>query len=234
MQLETLVANFYKIYLIIEGVNTMSVMDFGADSDEIKSVKFKSFKGKAGETVRAAFIYEDPKKMFKGAQIHYNNRYFICKSDGKKKEICCTHNYKGNKPKWRVGGVIVQYTMSDDGKKLNDWNVPPWIFSETMYAKLKTSNQEFPLISHDVMLTCTNEDFQTIDVQSCKISLWQSNDALKGKILEAARPYLDEVADNIASDLTPTEIRELMGADTPGSDDAAEDVNLDDVVDGLE
>lgn len=214
----------------------MSVQDFGADSDDIKSVKFKSFKGKAGETVRAAFVYDDPKKMFKGAKVHYNNRYFICKSDpkGKKQEICCTYNYKGNKPKWRVGGVLVIYTMSDDGKQLKDWEVKPWIFSETMYSKLKTSNQEFPLDAHDIMLTCTNEDFQTIDVQSCKASLWTSKDSFREKVLEAARPYMAEVADNIASDLTPTEIRELMGADTPGSDDAAEDVNLDDVVDGLD
>jgi hypothetical protein len=212
----------------------MSVMDFGADSDEIKSVKFKSFKGKAGETVRAAFVFDDPKKMFKGAQIHYNNRYFLCKSTDKKKEICCTHNYKGNKPKWRIGGVLVIYTMSDDGKKLKDWRVTPWIFSETMYNKLKTANGEFALDKYDIKLTCTNEDFQTIDVQSCNASLWQSKDSFKEQVLDAARPYLDEVADNIASDLTPTEIRELMGADTPGSEDAAEDVNLDDVVDGLD
>ena len=212
----------------------MSVMDFGADSEEIKSVKFKSFKGKAGETVRAAFVFDDPKKMFKGAQIHYNNRYFLCKSTDKKKEICCTHNYKGNKPKWRIGGVLIIYTMSDDGKKLKDWKITPWIFSETMYNKLKTANSEFALDKFDVKLTCTNEDFQTIDVQSCNASLWQSKDEFKEKVLEAARPYIDEVADNIASDLTPTEIRELMGADTPGSEDAAEDVNLDDVVDGLD
>lgn len=214
----------------------MSVQDFGADSDDIKSVKFKSFKGKAGETVRAAFVYEDPKKMFKGAKIHYNNRYFLCKSDDKtgKKEICCTHNYKGNKPKWRVGGVLIIYTMSQDGKKLESWKVEPWIFSETMYSKLKTANREFPLDSHDIMLTCTNEDFQNIDVQSCSASLWTSKDEFKEKVLSAARPFIDEVADNIASDLTVTEIRELMGTDTPGTDDAAEDVNLDDVVDGID
>ena len=214
----------------------MSVMDFGADSDEIKSVKFKSFKGKAGETVRAGIVYEDPSKMYKGAKIHYNQRYFLCKSDDKtgKKEICCTHNYKGNKPKWRVGAVLVIYTMDDTGKKLKDWTVTPWLFSETMFNKLKTANSQFPLANHDVMLTCTNEEFQNIDVQSCSASLWTKNESFKEKVLERARPYMEELAGNIASDLTPTEIRELMGADTPGSEDAAEDVNLDDVVDGID
>lgn len=211
-----------------------AVRDFGGDSDEIKSLKFKSFKGKAGQSVRAGIVYADENKLFKGAQTHYQSRYFLCKSTEKKKEICCTHNYKGNKPKWRVGAVLVVYTMSDDGKKLIDWAITPWIFSETMYAKLKTAHREFPLTAHDLTLTCTNEEFQTIDVQSCKACLWTSKEDFKNKVLAAAEPYFAEIADNLASDLTPTEIRELMGTDTPGSEDAAEDVNLDDVVDGID
>lgn len=211
----------------------MAVQSFGADSDEIKSVKFKSFKGKAGQQVRAGIVYTDPNAMFKGAKIHYHNRYFLCKSTDTKKEVCCTHNYKGNTAKWRIGAVIVIYTMSDDGSKLKDWYVTPWIFSETMYNKLKTANREFPLTNHDITLTCTNEEFQNIDVQSCSKSFWTSKEEFKKKVLEAATPYMDQVAKNIASDLTVTEIRELLGCDIPGSDDAAEDVDIDSIVDGL-
>jgi len=210
-----------------------AVRDFGADSDEIKSVKFKSFKGKAGTTVRAGIVFEDPKAMFKGALTHFNQRQYICKSTDTKKEICCTHPYKGNKARWRVGTVLIIYVLDDTGKKLESWSILPWVFSDTMYQKLKTANREFPLDQHDFYLTCTNEEFQTIDVQSCKESFWRSKEPFKEKVLERARPFLSEIGSNLASDLTPTEIRELLGADTPGSADAAEDVDLADVVDGL-
>jgi len=102
-----------------------------------------------------------------------------------------------------------------------------------MYSKLSAADKEFPLSEHDIKLTCTNEDFQTIDVTPCKESLWSGNEELKKKVLEEAENYFEDVGRNLAADLGISEIRELLGIDAPGSDDAATDVDLGEVMETL-
>jgi|SRR6056297_1946197 len=211
----------------------MGVQAFGADNDEVRGYSFKSWKAKSGEKYRIGFVFfdENPKSMFLGVPVHYKDRYFVCKSTPEKKAICCTHSYDGNKPRWRVGGVIVMYEMSE--KKLRSYKLKPWVFTDKMYQKLKTANEEFPLSRHDLILSCTNEDYQTIEPQPCKESFWQMKDALKNKILDEAKIIHQEVGDNLASDLSIEEVKELLGIDDAGSGDAAENVELGDVLEDM-
>jgi len=213
----------------------MAVEEFGLDRDDIETPKFKKYRAKAGNTDRVAILYTDPAKMFKGAKTHFKDRFFLCKSTKNKKEICCLHSYENNRPKYRIAAVIIVYELvNKDGKtKLKDYEVLPWIFSEKMYSKLSAADKEFPLSEHDIKLTCTNEDFQTIDVTPCKESLWSGNEELKKKVLEEAENYFEDVGRNLAADLGISEIRELLGIDAPGSDDAATDVDLGEVMETL-
>lgn len=212
-----------------------NVETFGADRTDIESSKFKKYRGKDGQTDRIGIIMKDPKEMFKGLRAHFKERYFVCKSTKQKKEICCLHGYEGNRPRYRVGGVIVVYDLVvKDGKsKLKGYEVLPWSFGEKMYQKLVEINKEFPLESHDLKLTCTNEEFQNFDVFNCKESLWSSNPDLKAKILAEYETLIEEVARNLAADLSVTEIRELLGIDAAGSEDAASDVDLGTVIEGI-
>jgi hypothetical protein len=211
----------------------MGVMEFGADNDDVKGYSFKSWRAKAGEDYRIGFVFPEgkPGGMFLGVPIHYKDRYFVCKSTPDKKAVCCTHNYDGKKPKWRVGGVIVLYLI-DDGK-LRGYKLHPWVFTDKMYQKFKTANKEFPLAQHDLTLKCTNEDYQTIEPTPCKDSYWQKKDELAAKIREEAQSIFDEIGDNLASDLSIEEIKELLGIEESGSGDAAQDVSLGDVLDDM-
>lgn len=212
-----------------------NVESFGPDREDIDTGKFKKYRGKAGNTDRVGIIYEDPKKMFKGALTHFKDRFFLCKSTKEKKEICCLHGYEGNRARWRVGAVLVVYDLvQKDGKmKLKGYELLPWVFSEKMYKKLSEADKEFPLAQHDIKLTCTNEDFQSIDVQSCRESIWIGSADLKKKILEEASSMFEDIGRNLAADLSLSEIRELLGIDAPGADDAATDVDLEGIADSL-
>jgi len=208
------------------------VMHFGDDEDTVKGYSFKSFKGKEGQKERIGFVWEDdPKKLFSGVPVHYSDKYFICKSTDEKKAVCCTYSYDGNKPRWRVGAVIAIYKM--EGNKPTGYKLMPWVFTDKMYQKLKTAGQEFPLAKHDVWLTCTNEKYQTMDINSCRESIWQAKPELRKKIAEEALVIKKEVEDNLAQDLSIEEIKELLGIEVLGSADAASDVSLGDVIDGL-
>jgi hypothetical protein len=208
---------------------------FGDDAEQVKGYSFKSFKGKEGQKERLGFVFEDdPKKIFVGVPVHFSkaaNRYFVCKSEGDSKAVCCTHVYEGNKPRWRVGAVIVIYKM--DGNKPTGYKLMPWVFTDKMYQKLKTAGQEFPLAKHDVWLSCTNEQYQTMDINSCRESIWQAKPDLRKKIVEESKSIREEVENNLAQDLPIEEVREILGIDAPGSADAAVDTSLGDVVEGL-
>ena len=69
----------------------MAVEMIGADRDDVQSTKFKSYKGKEGQTDRLGIVFPDEaynngKKIYCGAMIHYEPKskrfrleeYFFC------------------------------------------------------------------------------------------------------------------------------------------------------------
>lgn len=82
-------------------------------------------------------------------------------------------------------------------------------------------------------MKCTNGEFQTIDIQSCKESIWAGNPDLKKKVVEEAKALYEQLSRNLGADLSVSEIKEVLGIDVTGSDDAATDVDLGNVMDSL-
>jgi hypothetical protein len=213
----------------------MVVESFGMDRDDIRSTKFKSYKGKEGQTDRIGLIFTSSKEIYKGALIHYKDKYFVCKSTKENKAVCCATSYEKNKPKWRIGAVVVLYDIQvKDGKpKLVGYELLPWIFGESMYNTLKEINKEFSLETHDLKLKCKNEEFQNMDVLACNESIWRKNPELQKKILAEFPVLIEDVKGNLGQDLSLEEIKELLGVETPGSQDAATDVAVGDVLEGI-
>jgi hypothetical protein len=203
-----------------------NIETFGFENEEIRGGFFEKYKGKKGEIHRTAIVYADLKTMFAGSKIHYaNNRYFLCK-----KGLCCE---KCGPAKWRVGSVIVKYATDRNGaiKQPFGYELMPWVFGEQTYVKLKTVNSEFPLASHDLKISCENDDYQHLSFAPCNESIWLAKDELKRKILEDARPIWESVKKSIASDLSIEEIKDLLGAGTTGGgSDPTTNLNLDQVL----
>jgi len=202
------------------------VRSFGLDNDEIRGSLFKKFQGKKGQIDRAGLIYTDPKTMFVGAKVHYKNRYFYCK-----KSICCE---KIGDPRWRIGAVMIKYLTDNLGvlKSPFGYEILPWIFSEQTYTRLRTADSEFPLASHDIKITCTNEDYQNLDINCCKESIWQAKPELKTRILEEAKSCYEWVKKGIASDLSIQEIKDLIDASSSasGATDPTSKMSLEDIL----
>lgn len=203
----------------------ISTFGFDSGDSDIKGGQMEKYKGKKGEAHRCAIIYTDPKTMFAGSRVHYKERFFLCK-----KGKCCD---LAGPAKWRVGGVLVKYGTDKQGtmKKPFSYELFPWIFSEGTYTKLKGINTEFPLATHDIKITCDNDDFQHLNINPCQESIWTARDELKAEMLEAAKPIWDYIKRSIASDLTIDEIMALCGsAPAGGSSDPSSQINLDDVL----
>lgn len=201
-----------------------NVETFGFENEEIKGGIYDKYKGKKGEVHRIGIVYTDPKAMFAGAKIHFNTRFFLCK-----KGICCE---KLGPPKWRVGAVLCKYSTDRSGNLRTPfaYELLPWMFSEQTYMKLKNVNAEFPLATHDIKISCTNDEYQHLDITPCNEIIWTTKDALKKQVLEEAKPIWEYVKRGLASDLSVEEIKELLGLSTGGGQDPTTNLNLDAVL----
>lgn len=200
---------------------------FGFENEGIKSSLYEKYKGKKGETHRSAIVYIDPKAMFAGSKIHFKDRFFLCK-----KGKCC--DILGP-AKWRVGAVIIKYSTDRLGniKKPFSYELLPWIFSEQTYLKLKTVNSEFPLTTHDIKVSCTNEEYQHIDITPCNESIWTAKDSIKEAVLADAKPIWEFIKKSIAQNLSIEEINDLLGISDITKIDPTQKLDLNNVLDQI-
>lgn len=200
---------------------------FGFENEDIKGGMFEKYKGKKNEVHRNAIVYTDPKAMFVGSKIHFKDRFFLCK-----KGKCCEVL---GPSKWRVGATLIKYATDRQGniKKPFSYELYPWIFSEQTYLKLKTVNSEFPLATHDIKVSCTNDEYQHLDITPCNESIWTAKEEIKKVILEQAKPIWDFIKKSIANDLSTEEINELLGVSGVVGSDPTQKLDLDNVLDNV-
>jgi hypothetical protein len=201
---------------------------FGFENEDIKGGIYDKYKGKKNQTDRVAIVYTDPKAMFAGSKIHFKDRFFLCK-----KGKCCEAL---GPAKWRVGAVLIKYSTDRNGmpKKPFEYSLYPWVFSEQTYIKLKNTNSEFPLATHDIKISCTNEEYQHLDIIPCNESIWTAKEELRTAVLEQAKPIWEYVKKSIASDLSVEEINDLLGISSAvaGADPTSK-IDLDSVLDKI-
>lgn len=163
------------------------------------------------ETKRVGIVYDDPKKIFTGTYTHFHKTYFLCKSTNSSKEKCC----RINKPVFRIGCVLIIYknVIPEGTVRLlanASYQLVPWVFGTSTFDHLKTFNEQFPINSHDFLITRIHKTLKTYSFTAEKICLWQSGPEIKEKVIKDARTFLDNMKDLIGADLTFEEIDELV------------------------
>lgn len=205
---------------------------FGFENDKIKSNGFKKFKGEKGKKYIVSMIAQggpDAKDFFKGDQAHYHSgsqKRFLCLSDEDKgtKEVCCTYEYEGSDPSWRVGCVIVMYKVSHDGKITGVEDVTPWIFNSTIFNTLKSIYSDHGAV--DLSLECQDSTYQKFVILPKKGCAWKLEEKAKGYVLAQAKKQFENLPKQIASKLSLGEIREILGISSGTAGDASADMDL--------
>ena len=92
----------------------------------------------------------NPSDGSKGVKAHFaENSYIACKKDG-----CC--ELIETRARWRIGLVVYEY----DSKETF-----PWIIGERAYQQIRTQLSINDTDTVDLIVTCTNSDYQQIEVQ---------------------------------------------------------------------
>jgi len=207
-------------------------LDFG-DVD-IKPKYKEKYKGIEGEKHRIGLIW--PKEGGKGPFV-MRNTWFVDKhiiSDGHEAFID-----KLGPAKTRLGCLVVKYKTKKDGSLIKnegqaipfEFEVLEWLFTEKKFNQLKSLHGEWDLKKHDLMITCTGNQFQNLEFVPCKESLWQIKQEITDAVFaesEAARPNLVR---SLGQEVTGDELKEILGLEvTQASDVISSDEELTDIL----
>lgn len=219
-----------------------SEFSFGAGDDNVGK-KTARFKGKQGETYRASFAWTkvvngEPRVNFLACERHYLQGvgYFLPKGPETTK--------MAGPPKPTVATILVVWPTDKHGQPNMDAigkgegiEVMSWIFSTERYDQLKRRNVEFPLHECDLTMTCTDTQYQKMDLSPCKDSIFvklSKKDSPRAKeIVEAIRSSIADIEKNLrndmARDLSLDKIREKAGLASAGASGASRSGPVEDV-----
>jgi len=231
--------------------------DFSFDQgDEKVTKKNNRFKAKEGETYRMSLVWLrvddegnpnwDKPIRFTGCERHYlaGVGYFLHKGPEYSK-------LAGGPPKQQVACICIVWPTLARGKldkekfaKGEDVEVYWWGFSSEKYDQIKLRNDNYPLTENDLVVNCTDTQYQKMDISTAPGNLfrklWESDKPHGRKMAEALWEQIKEMEDTlraeIARDLTLEQIREKLGGSGGGpvpEGASAEDVDglLDNLLD---
>ena len=205
-----------------------SYMEFGfGDNDSNLGAKGKRFKAKEGETYRVSFVWwpgieegkpnldaQTPK--FIGCKRLYIQGvgYFISKGPEYER-------LAGGNAKMYVATLICKWPTDSKGNldkgrfASGEFEINSWVMSVDKYKAIEARHKEFPLGEHDVTLSCTDTQYQKIDISPCRESLFRKiveKDPERAQtIIEAVQAVAKDLPRDLAQDLTLDQIREKMG-----------------------
>lgn len=205
-------------------------------SDEsIRLTEVVYFKGEKAQKKRVFMMSEKPKF----ARVHYANGYFVCQStfesrDGAqvctKRAKCC--ELAGAGPKLRFGAVVLVYATRKDGTILTkdptalDFEFQIWAFGEDKFGSLRVKNEEWGLTDHDLLISCTDEQYQKIDIDVMKSALWKTNPSLKARVEAAWAAYnMKDTQKFLGRVLSESEIATKLGHQPDTAPQTSADVN---------
>jgi len=211
-----------------------SYMEFGfGENDDKVGIKGKRFKAKEGETYRISFVWWPDLETGKPNLDAATPRFIGCKRlyiQGVGYLMDKGPEYVklagGSPSKMQVATVICKWPTDSKGNldkarfASGDFEINSWVMSTDKYRSIEARHKEFPLGHHDVTLTCTDTQYQKIDISPCRESLFRKiieKDAVRAKaIIDDAIQVAKDLPRDLAQDLSLDQIRERLGKGGPG------------------
>jgi len=188
----------------------------------VKMFDFENYKGVKGRTDRIGILFPE---MIAAARTHFvpDGGYVLCQSEFKevggndvivRMAPCCE---KLREPRKRFAAMIIQYRTDKDGNLLKplSYDLKVWTFGPDKYIELRSLNAEFPLAAHDLRLTCTDDNFQKLTIQTCRESV-VGVEAFQREfgqaVIDWATATVPKLHRAVGKTLTPVELAEKLGA----------------------
>jgi hypothetical protein len=227
-------------------------VEFGFDENDDSFKRSASrFKAKEGETYRLSFVWWP-----KGADDAPNLDAKTCRFIGAKRVYIQGAGYvlanspeivrmSGKQAKPAIATIVAKWPTDKKGgldKQAfvrGEVEVMPWVFSQDRYEVLKRRHEEFPLGAHDVTASCTDTQYQKMDISPCRESLFAK--VLSEPKLKAIADFImaevarveENINNEVARSMTPAQVREAVGGESSSPVNVAASADVDDLLDDL-
>jgi len=176
--------------------HSSDVEDVTLDDDIKFDVLEKFPKLKANEKARLAFLVfnDSGSPQLKKVDYFYDKAANAIWNVPKNPEVLKACIAKYGEPKIKFGGIVMHYETDQHGNVLptNNFKLEAWTFSRDKWPVIQGIHKEWGLANHDLILTCTEPEFQKISIAVARDCLFKAADPnIVREILEKAR-YLHE------------------------------------------
>lgn len=154
------------------------VTDVSMD-DDIKINKLERFPKLAkGEVARVAFILFDANKapLLKMSHVYYYKPAEMSFVAPRNKDTLSKVVDKIGEPSPKFGAVILRYTTDKAGNVYPNWGLDlfAFIFATDKFPTLKSLHKEWGLSEHDIILTCSDHQYQKMSITLARECLWKT------------------------------------------------------------
>jgi len=233
-------------------MSSSDFVEFGfGDNDESFKRSASRFKAKEGETYRLSFVWWPT-----GEKGVPNLDAQTCKFIGAKRVYIQGAGYvlannaevvrmSGKQAKPAIATIVAKWPTDKNGSldkvafMRGDVEVMPWVFSQDRYEVLKRRHEEFPLGTHDITASCTDTQYQKLDISPCRESLYAkvlSEPKLKAigdHIATEIARVAENISNEVARSMTPAQIREALGGESASPVNVAASADVDGLLDDL-
>lgn len=175
--------------------------------------------------------------LFKAARVHFGENMNVrCLGTGK---YCCS--VFPREASLQIPIPIVKYQTGKDGTVKDgsslDLEYMIWCLNEQTFARLRTTEKEWPLVSHDLLITGRKQGkyVRVENIAACAEALWRKQES--EVLVRATMLHNSKVSRYLGRSMSEEQIREAMGQapsnPSAGDASAAAGVNVDDLVNGL-
>lgn len=235
-----------QLFQSIGGVQVPAAHNVGTveiTDDSVTASEFDAYKGRKDVTDRLTILL--PKRIQFG-RVHYVDEkgYYICLTGFKKQggqeipqapvQACCN---RLDMPQQRFSALVVHYDTTPKGQLVEPFGfkLKVWRFGARTFEQIRAANEQWPLDQHDLMVKCTDDKYQRVEMQSCKNSIAAADPFIKkyGKDLQDwVSAMLVKLPQTVGRRLDAAGWAELLGAAAPGVANvaaAAADAPIDDI-----
>ena len=185
------------------GHHNVETVNLGDDT--VATGEYEVFKGRKDQIDRLSIL--DPRHAA-FARCHYveDSGFVVCNSSFQKQgsvEVvqhlapCCE---RLGPPKKRFSVMVVHYMTDNKGRFPNNvlsFTLKVWRFGEPVFDQLRTLDSQFPIDRYDVMVNCTDEQYQRMTITPCS-EYMLAHEAMKPHLsvisswFNSMRPKLDK------------------------------------------
>lgn len=220
------------------GIDTVGLAD-----KNVETSLYERYKGRKGITDRVAILSATLSRTYTYFYEGQNRKLtFRAPKPGAMLELV---RAQLGEPAQKFGMVLFQYKTEDNGDLFDvskcQGKPKPWVISESRYEELSNIHKNFPLMDggwgeaqHDLLLTCTEENFQRMTFSPAKDSHWKKSEKWYEALKKVELKAKDKLKLAMGREMTDAEIMDLMGASGPsqtGGVENSSDIDLSDVID---